>query len=144
MADRSKVAEADLCYLAGLVDGEGCFVINRKQHGKGKVYYSAKLVIAMSGPVIPTFQKRLGIGTVSFRKPQKKRWRGVWVWTICKNDLWPILPRLIPKLIGKTSQAVAVYEVFESQGFHVGRGRGAEQCAAAYVVLREANTKGAM
>jgi hypothetical protein len=142
MADKSKVAEADLYYLAGLIDGEGCFQISRKK-GKGKVSYNAKLVIGMGGPVVPTLHKRLGIGTVYFKKPQKAGWRGIWVWTLCKNDLWPLLPSLIPLLIGKAEQATAVFEVYESQGFHVGRGCGAEQCEVALNALRDANQKGA-
>lgn len=143
MADKSKVAEADLWYLAGLIDGEGCFRIERKQHGAGKAYYSAKLVIGMNGPVIPTLHKRLGIGTVYFKKPQRDGWRGIWVWTLGKADLWPLLPELIPRLIGKAEQATAVFEVYESQGFHVGRGCGAEQCEAAFNLIRDLNRKGA-
>lgn len=142
MADKSKVADADLSYLAGLIDGEGCFRIEKKP-GKDKPSFTAKLVIAMGGPVVPTLHARLGIGTIYFKKPQRANWRGLWVWTLGKADLWPVLPKLIPLLIGKAVQATAVLEVFEMQGFHAGRGSGEHECEAALVTLREANRRGA-
>lgn len=143
MADKSKVAEAmsetDLAYLAGLIDGEGCFQIHRKP-GKYKDSFTGKLVIGMSGPTIPTLHKRLKIGTVYFRKPQKEGWKGTYMWTLGKTELEPILPRLIPYLVGKQLQASTVLELFKTQSVYT---RGETDCAWLLEAMRKLNKRGA-
>lgn len=143
MADRSKVAEAvgdlTLSYLAGLIDGEGCFRIDRKK-GKFRPSYSGKLVIGMSGETIPRLYRRLRIGTTYYRKPQKKGWRGTWIWTLCKNDLYPILARLIPFLVGKATQATLLLELWDTHGLHA---RGKTDCEPLYASMKLLNKRGA-
>jgi intein/homing endonuclease len=119
--ERSKVAEANWAYLAGLIDGEGCFTIGQR---KGTRHYHGKLVIGMGGDSLPEIRKRFnGIGTLYFRRPQRAGWKGTWVWSLCKSVLAPILPHLIPHLITKKAQAEAVLELYSKQS-HARYGAG--------------------
>lgn len=48
------LADTDLAYMAGLLDGEGCIVIDKTAHRNGRTYYSLRVTFVNTH--LPTIQ----------------------------------------------------------------------------------------
>jgi len=92
--------EVEVAYLAGLVDGEGCFSIWRRNGTTG-----IELRVSSSDPrVMEWLRARFG-GAADRHTPQSSKHKWMWVWRPRVKELDALLPRLIPYLIIKRDQA---------------------------------------
>ncbi len=101
--------ELKYAYTAGIVDGEGCLTIIKKQpHGSEKtIQYVPLLKVSMRDSIIPnTLLTILGVGNVH------KENNGVTFVYMCQGrpNLRIVLPRIIPYLNTKKPQATLLLE----------------------------------
>lgn len=91
----------DWAYLAGFIDGEGCFTVHRNQGGQ--VY--PRLIVSNTDPVyLKTLQEELGgkLHVQSHNPPRKANYR----WVVNGRDLIvEIYPQLMPYLRQKKREA---------------------------------------
>ena len=75
--DLNKVSVNDLIYLAGLIDGDGCFFISKRQISTVNGYpkYSLKLQIhCIDEPFIDELHNKFGGVKVIYRRKPPRRW----------------------------------------------------------------------
>ena len=90
----------ELGYAAGLIDGEGCIMINKTGRYKGRRYWGLQLAVSNKDVrALRWLQDRFG-GRIN--RPRKC---GVFVWWACANDAEPCLMAVRPFLIIKRDQA---------------------------------------
>lgn len=133
------LTEAELGYLAGLVDGEGCINIAKTQ---GR-YYVLQIVIAQSNEyLLDYWQKKTGLGTIHH---MKRRANGVndsekWHWHLSTGNAQKMLDVITPYLVLKQEEAMIALEFLqvckhqESQY----RGRGVKRITPDMLKIREA------
>jgi hypothetical protein len=103
-----------MLWLAGFIDGEGCFFIRRTTRRKTDDYW---LTITQGGKngesILRNIQNELNMGRVRSRKGKTPH-----IWTLYiqkKSDLNKILPELIPLLRIKGENAKSFYDRFKEQ-----------------------------
>ena len=109
-----KVAATDLAWLAGIVDGEGCFSVKRN-HGASKSAHMVCLVLCnTSRPMIDravAIMDQLGVKHGSIRKVWKgvkaTRWQ-YWVDVMSKHHMLRLTEALLPHLTAKKVEAEVV------------------------------------
>ena len=87
----------DLIYLAGFLDGEGCFTI-----------YREKISVTCANtykPIIDWMKSSFG-GTISTRKARKENHRVCYSWHLVANNARELLEKLVPYLREKKPQAL--------------------------------------
>lgn len=91
-----SVSRDDMCYLAGLVDGEGCIYADK---------YALRLQIASKDPFMaPWCYNTFKIGSLKTRK-QKNEF--IHIWVVSSKNAGKILKELLPFLKVKYEQAYA-------------------------------------
>lgn len=95
----------ELAYLAGVIDGEGSFVISRSHHPdcKGPVFVPFMAVSNTSYKLISWVRGRIGGSLVTRKKDQ--RWRTCYQIQVYPKKLVELLPKIIPFLVVKQDQA---------------------------------------
>src|SRR5436189_535448 len=76
MYGNQREAELAMSYIAGLIDGEGSFMISRSTSGKGRITpsYTARIKISMTEIEPLLFVKKwLGLGTLTLQERRKTR-----------------------------------------------------------------------
>ena len=96
--------EEHFCYLAGLIDSEGCFRIKKWQpKGKPNKVYTINLEIGNTRlPIFNWLMDRFG-GNISFIKPKPSK-RPAAIWSISSSALFRIVNNIYPFL--KVKKAV--------------------------------------
>jgi hypothetical protein len=116
----SLVAETDLAWLAGIVDGEGCFSLKRPiirqtyQPGKRTSYQLWLVICNTSKSMIDRISKILDAAGVEYPKVRKV-WKGkratrwqYWIHVQKKHALLKITEALLPHLTAKRTEAEVV------------------------------------
>ena len=104
--------DTELAYLAGIIDGEGCFSIStvRKHHG-------ARLdVVNTNARLIDWLHQRFD-GTVIFRDHPGDhvwKWKPSFTWTLCGRNMMDVLTAIAPFMIIKDAQARLLLEYLET------------------------------
>lgn len=110
--DTSKVKRDDLIYLAGLIDGDGCFFISTKknQNKTNVIVYMLKLQIhCINETFIDNLMKTFGGVKVTYRRKAPRNWLyGV---EFTGNLLTDLCKRLIPFLRLKKNNAINMLEM---------------------------------
>lgn len=141
VADRvAELSERDLAYLAGLVDGEGCFSLKRHLRPK-RDHFSFELAVGMCSPEVEKVAEHYGFGTVYYRQPQHEGWKGTCVWKMSGGILRSLLPRLLPLLRFKREQAEIGLVFLRQHGFYR-RGRSGDVATSCYLSMKKLNRKG--
>jgi hypothetical protein len=115
-----RTSDTDIAWLAGIVDGEGCFSVKRpivrKTYKKGRVTsYQVWLVVCnTSEPMVRRVTEifgSLGIG----HQPVRRVWKGkkatrwqYWVHVARKHELLRLTELLLPFLVAKKDEAEIV------------------------------------
>lgn len=89
--------KTELSYMAGIIDGEGCFNIQRPG---GKTHTLRLFVMNTSKPLIDYLYKTYG-GYQYSRKKENSTWKIRHEWFVDREILDELLPLLIPYLIVK-------------------------------------------
>jgi hypothetical protein len=113
-------AVADLAYLAGIIDGEGCFLFEpRKREGTQR----ACLQIRMNDIRVMTWIHKTFGGQLRKRRPANKNSEHGFLWKMRKHKfLKDLLQNIMPYLITKKLHAHTVLEFLET--FKKGSGNG--------------------
>lgn len=112
------VKATDIAWLAGIIDGEGCFTVKRPiprdllRHGRNKTSYQLWLVLCNTSEAMVRRAAQiftdLGVGYQPIRRVWKgdkaTRWQ-YWVHVARKNDLLRITQALLPYLTAKKIEA---------------------------------------
>lgn len=100
--------ERNIEYLAGFLDGEGCF----GAYGK----YNKPIVAAENTyqPVINYLQAAFG-GSVCTTKPKKSNHRKTFRWAVVSQDAAKTCAELAPYLMEKAEQALLVFAISKTK-----------------------------
>lgn len=116
----SKVSEADLAWLAGIVDGEGCFSVKRPivrksyQSGKRTSYQLWLVICNTSEPMMRRVRDIYDALGVTGAKPRRV-WKGKkatrwqhWLEIAQKHELLRVTQAILPHLTAKRDEALVV------------------------------------
>lgn len=110
-----NLTEEQKAYLAGLLDGEGYIGLARAKRSKGVYkgsnYAYARMVIAMTSPILNIVQEEYNVGKIYPLRPSKnKKHKDRYDWHIHSNECRSLLPLVIPYLKIKQKQAELLLE----------------------------------
>jgi hypothetical protein len=112
-----------LAYLAGIIDGEGCFTIEINApttYRKGTLYTCRLSIINTDVNLIKWLTENFG-GTIHTRKRVNGR-KIVHAWRIYANGLDSFLPHCLPYMVCKRNQAEVILRFRSSFDPESGRG----------------------
>lgn len=105
----------DFAYLAGLTDSEGCFRIQHwkdKRKGRRKNFVIAFEIGNTKYSIFPWILRRFG-GCIIFRKPTKKQFNPMVIWSVRSKALYPLLEKIHPFLRVKKEKCKKLMEFHE-------------------------------
>jgi len=95
----------DMSYLAGIIDGEGCFYLaKRKQRGNHSAYKTPRIVVANTNIDLMNWLKENFGGYVTEHTPDNPKWSKSYQWTIAGNKALMLANWIKPLLIVKQSE----------------------------------------
>ncbi len=100
----------EAAYLAGLIDGEGCFFIQKAKHKKFQ--YTPKMAITNTSSVIASLCDEYG-GSYQCQE-HTVNWKSVYRWHFSKKLVTHYLPQILPYLKIKSAQATLMLECLSS------------------------------
>jgi len=131
MKEKIPVSIAEVAYIAGLFDGEGC--VQYKQHltnkrKNGKRYKTWRVTLEMSmtdKPVIDWVHQTLGVGTVNIniknKSPSSKpHWKDQWRWRCHNRDALYVCKLLWPHAQVKMHKIEQVIDHYEPRAQELG------------------------
>lgn len=135
-------------YAAGLIDGEGCILIN---HSGGT--YRAAVTVGMTSKALVVLErmKRCYGGSIKCSREATDRWDSAWAWTVAGVNARALLHDVAPYLVLKAEQAqiaLKVEEIRAGLGPLAGRRRPQwtdaerDRCAVLKHRMHELNAKG--
>lgn len=109
---------AELAWLAGIIDGEGCFTVKRpikKAKGSGYTPYQLWLVLCNTNEAMVVRAKEIFEKLGATPQPIRKVWKGekatrwqFWLHVAKKKDLLIVTEALLPYLVAKRTEAEIV------------------------------------
>lgn len=139
-------------YVAGLVDGEGCILI---QESRGPTYHHLVTVgmTAKALSILEALQAEYG-GKTKKARDATERWDTAYSWTVAGDQATDLLERIRPHLILKSEQARVALKVAEIRrglpprwesspdGQRMWTDRARQRCATLKRRIHELNAKG--
>ena len=111
-----NISVADICWAAGIIDGEGCITIHKRNPKAEKKatrspYYRLDIKVKMvHKPAVERLKSIFGIGTILCEKPGKNSKRVAWKWLVYGKDCIEVLKHTIPHLTVKQKDATIALE----------------------------------
>ena len=108
------IKDADIAYVAGIVDGEGSFHIRHvtKDRGKDVNWFKYRLTIVMaSKAILDKCQQVMNCGTINSIHRMTKNGKVVWRYQACASQVADACHLLMPFLIDKREQAQIIIEL---------------------------------
>lgn len=102
MTEPWNQTDVDSAYLAGVIDGEGCFIVNKKCRP------SLVVVMAFKGKPVLDHLASLWGGSVRLQRAETDRWSATFRWNIPIATLKAIIHCVAPRLRVKARQAALV------------------------------------
>ena len=99
--------ESELAYLAGILDGEGCFTLSKGSNGH--TFGTLVVVGNTDARLIHWLQERFD-GSVTVRPRNNPRQKPCWIWTLTGSDIEPFIGAVEPYLRLKREQALLLLE----------------------------------
>lgn len=127
-----SLAEVDKAYIAGLLDGEGCFTafitqIRRHPYIHWLTIYFIQIIVVEEQP-IRWLKDVTGLGYVFQRKRQKQEYQDLWGWRVQSGPACEIVEQIMPYLKIKHRHAEIFLElrqrVLAIKNYRKGRGKG--------------------
>lgn len=97
--------KADLAYIAGFIDGEGCISIERNRYAEGKYKKIVSLTVTNTEEWICQWLKLCWGGRVTLRKMEKVNYLPQWNWVVRRAQAVEVLKAILPYLKIKKRQA---------------------------------------
>jgi hypothetical protein len=114
----------DLAWVAGLLEGEGCFYLTTRHNKDGTPRPLLSVICTMTDEdVIRKLHATIGTGGVTTRTPENPKWSQSWTWADSDADrVVPLLRRLQPfmgtRRSSKISEMLAAAEGWERRFVH--------------------------
>jgi intein/homing endonuclease len=108
-----------LFYIAGYIDGDGCFYIGKYQQGIITVYEQSIQIVSVKEPVLQIFKNVFG-GAIR-KKPFKKRHKDAFCWTIKGKYAVKIAIDITNYLVEKTNQCQLFIDFSQTIQFNKGK-----------------------
>lgn len=106
-----------LAYLAGIIDGEGCLGVYKRQDKKGRVMqWPIKLVIANNSERLMKWLVVNFGGRYYERKGEREnnlKWKKGYLHVLGERKLTTLLPKVLPYLVIKQEEAQSVMEAMD-------------------------------
>jgi hypothetical protein len=122
----AELTDAEKGYIAGLIDGEGCFKAYHYPEPKenGRIYQRCltRLVIATTNEDVAHWLKRKVGGHIHRRGRQQFGWRNLWAWHAQAGVAIPLLEAVLPHMIIKRHEGELFLELMWLKWSHP-RGR---------------------
>src|ERR1700756_5642952 len=100
-------------YLAGFLDGEGCFFITVTPRASGHYYRSGIHIGSTNRAILDEIRSYLGVGFVALMNKHENR-KQAYQFILCnKKHVHPILKRILPKLHIKNKQVSLLIDFFD-------------------------------
>lgn len=101
------MTETEKAYIAGLIDGDGCILVNRQTRKKsGTVVYQLRVVVAMNDQRPLVFLKdKLDGGLCTRKRQYRGEWKTTYVWSLCDQRASNLLEAILPYLLVKDTTA---------------------------------------
>jgi hypothetical protein len=111
--------QLDLAWLAGLIDGEGCFS-TLYRHGKGgAASYTLRIVLESRDKFVLEKVQQIAGGRLQYRRPLKSwkpNWSDQWEWNLGKHDeLYVLCQELLPFLVLKKDNCINTIKGLEEK-----------------------------
>jgi len=108
-----SLSQAQLAYLAGYIDGDGCVRCQKQvqQHGATPSYVLRLSFVAVTREPLETFSKWLGGVSIKKYPPATERRSERYRLRLTKGKALPLLKACLPYLILKRRQAELVLEI---------------------------------
>jgi len=100
----------DMSYLAGLVDGEGCFYLAHSKNSKGYIHKQPRLIVCNTNYDIMLWLKDTFGGYITTRKHKNPKWKTIYQWIITDNKALMLANWLEPLLIIKKDQVKKLWD----------------------------------
>ena len=116
----NELSETDKAYIAGLVDGEGCFYIGRRTDKTGTVVFNLVVMVSQCDQeYLQYWCEKVGIGGVYMVERSKKHnHHNSYQWRIGGNKaIRKFISTIFPYLVLKKEQAKTALDFMEFQGF---------------------------
>lgn len=104
----NKLSPTELGWVAGLLEGEGCFT-DASTVQKGKEYRYSRIQLNMTDEdVMRKFVKMVGIGRLSgpHGYATKTNWKPRWTWTVRHKDAKDLMTEILPLMGERRSEAI--------------------------------------
>lgn len=142
------MTDTQLAYIAGFIDGEGCFTVGKLYpQRKYPSFYVTFQINNTRKEVLELIQEEFG-GTIHFVKDTGRN-KDQWHLSIHRTGIHKLIDAVMPYLILKKSVAACVREFPTRHGVSLGIGKGQtvdfdtfERQNAIYNTIRSLNKKG--
>lgn len=117
------IAERNIIWAAGVIDGEGCILLKKVKGGKNDLH-TLDLEVSMTDyHAVKKLHEIFGIGSFrpSRRKKKQANHRQAWRWVCTSNDAMEVIELVLPYLIVKREQAELATKFSELKKKHPGR-----------------------
>lgn len=105
-----------LFYIAGYIDGDGCFYIGKYKQNNIIVFEQSIQIVSVKLPVLQEFQNAFG-GSI-IKKPYKHKHRDVYCWKVYGSKARDLAESIIDKLIDKIIQCTLFIEFSDTIKFN--------------------------
>ena len=138
---RGKLSEAELGYIAGIIDGEGCIGIHKHSdnRGRSRLHYLYVIVSNNNPDCVKFFQKRFG-GWITARQ-QQKNWNVNYKWGLRSERARNLLETIEPYLLLKRAQAKLGIEFDKAKIRHKLTDREWKKRERFYLKMRKLNQR---
>jgi len=106
---KSKLAQ--VAYLAGIVDGEGCFTIRKKTYSNGRTLYTPRITIGMNTAQPLDLAYGLFGGSIRARRTTGNNVPHIFVWEVSCTKAKETAKTILPFLRVKREQACLLIDM---------------------------------
>jgi hypothetical protein len=118
------MTETDAAYIAGIIDGEGCITVSRRNDPTCKqgFYLRPFLTTANTSREMLDFcHQKTGLGQIIYYRSKQVNHRNAWRWNVWTQQALSVLIIVSPYLITKKRQADLLIELATLQRGKYGR-----------------------
>lgn len=101
----NKIKKADIYYLAGLFDGEGCVTLGKANNNYTPTYHLNVNIVNTNEALIRWVHSVVGKGGVSQKTRENDHWKDCFTWKVNGEHAVEFIKRIYPYLKVKKAQA---------------------------------------
>lgn len=111
-----KITKTDYCYIAGYLDGDGCFYIGKKNSNKrlSQKYIISIAITSVNSKVLYFFKSLFG-GGVGLISKEFQNQKPLYQWSIQKKDTINLCEKILPYLVEKKEECITAIDFIRSK-----------------------------